>query len=839
MIMNQFLILVRFVTVISVWRQLLATSTPSTTGIKGQLNVGAIFPTIDATGALNTVAMMRQAGFILAVREINNKTDGIFDDILPNVHVRIAVRDSHQTFANTVLAALDMIKTIGVQAVIGAGDDFVSEALASILQGVDLPQISYGSTAAELSHSENYPTFMRVVPSDAYQGTVIADMIRHKFGWTRAIAFASSDNFGADAILEFRHTAQVNGLVTTYEGSFTTGTVDFSGLIAEALPFDCRVFAFLISSPADAAILLMQGFDAGLFSSSTTFFFTLQLDTPALYRAVVQKYGHYSLRGAIQLYPSIQYWKTQPTGKVYLQRYLSQPDTVTVVNGRQICHNDTDDTGRYLYRVVPTTLAPNDPSVCAGLQFGHYKADGSDTSTYMGFVYDATMAYFQAIDYLLKHGNLTLAHLNTTHISGRMIKSVMASRISFEGVTGMVDFSSGRISSKTYGYGDRKSAQGYVIYNYQVANSSYGSMQRIGRWSDESSYVDCSAATPLWTGGCHLPLQTASADGYSIVADRQPDVVQRMPDGLKGFLLFLALVSFLCGAGLALTIFALKAHTRLVKASQPLMMGFIVLGYLVGAARILMSFLDTTDAVCHMNIWFGHMSFSLIFFAMTVKTWRVHRIILGGLRKVKITTFQVGMYTTGLCAGMAVVLVLYSTVGSPHVEYRAVPLVTGNRLLKPVCVASTTAFDAVLFSAEGVALLAASYLCYCTKGAMDAVNESQYIATGTLTTANHCLPFPSLHSFLYPSHITPSSLPPRTPLRSPHFSLVASLTPCPTSHSSHPSTLPPLPTPPHPLPTPQPSCSSCSSPPTSPSSSSSPSTPTSTSSSSAAASSSP
>ena len=30
------------------------------------------------------------------------------------------------------------------------------------------------------------------------------------------------------------------------------------------------------------------------------------------------------------------------------------------------------------------------------------------------------------------------------------------------------------------------------------------------------------------------------------------------------------------------------------------------------------------------------MSFALIFFAMVLKTWRVHKIILGGLKKVKI-----------------------------------------------------------------------------------------------------------------------------------------------------------------------------------------------------------
>ena len=95
------------------------------------------------------------------------------------------------------------------------------------------------------------------------------------------------------------------------------------------------------------------------------------------------------------------------------------------------------------------------------------------------------------------------------------------------------------------------------------------------------------------------------------------------------------------------------------------------------------------------------MSFALIFFAMVLKTWRVHKIILGGLKKVKITTFTVGMYNLGCCSVIACLLVLYSVVGKPHVEYQVVHLISGNNLLKPICAALTiqgsNPFDAILF----------------------------------------------------------------------------------------------------------------------------------------------
>ena len=101
-----------------------------------------------------------------------------------------------------------------------------------------------------------------------------------------------------------------------------------------------------------------------------------------------------------------------------------------------------------------------------------------------------------------------------------------------------------------------------------------------------------------------------------------------------------------------------------------------------------------------------------------------------------------GLYATILCTGMAVILVLYSILGQPHVEYIQVPLITGNKLLKPTCVAKTNVFDAILFASEGVALQTASYLCYYTKGATDAVNESKYIARGSVCTEHDCLLIP-------------------------------------------------------------------------------------------------
>ena len=82
----------------------------------------------------------------MALNDINNKTDGLWDDILPNVVVKYAIRDGHSSFDETVLQTLDMtkysFKPHGVHAVIGGKDNVEAAAIAGFMAGIDLPQIA-------------------------------------------------------------------------------------------------------------------------------------------------------------------------------------------------------------------------------------------------------------------------------------------------------------------------------------------------------------------------------------------------------------------------------------------------------------------------------------------------------------------------------------------------------------------------------------------------------------------------------------------------------------------------------------------------------------------------
>ena len=244
---------------------------------------------------------------------------------------------------------------------------------------MDVVQLSHASTTAELTHSDNYPTFLRTLPADPYQGGVVADLMKKTFGWTRAIAFATSDVLGTDSITEFSYTANKLGIDVVHTATFTPGTTDFSSFLATVTPFDARVFVFFITAPADASALLMQGFAAGVFSSKSTFFFSAALSGPPTYAAVLAKYGPSALQGSFKLVPMLNFWKTSPAGQAFLKRWVAQADTVTIdPNGRQICNNATDDTGAYLYRYSPSAAFPKDPKTCAGTRFSKLALDGFD-----------------------------------------------------------------------------------------------------------------------------------------------------------------------------------------------------------------------------------------------------------------------------------------------------------------------------------------------------------------------------------------------------------------------------------------------------------------------------
>ena len=85
-----------------------------------------------------------------------------------------------------------------------------------------IPQISYASTAPELSDATRYDFFSRVVPPDSYQAQAMLDIVM-AMGWNYVSTLASEGSYGESGVEAFvqasreagRLSQEVKGQVVT------------------------------------------------------------------------------------------------------------------------------------------------------------------------------------------------------------------------------------------------------------------------------------------------------------------------------------------------------------------------------------------------------------------------------------------------------------------------------------------------------------------------------------------------------------------------------------------------------------------------------------------------
>lgn len=72
--------------------------------------LGGLFSLFDLDGNLDPVQVENLAAFLMAVKEINNKTDGIADDMLVNTQVKFQIE-----YGNSFLNAVESSAALGRQ----------------------------------------------------------------------------------------------------------------------------------------------------------------------------------------------------------------------------------------------------------------------------------------------------------------------------------------------------------------------------------------------------------------------------------------------------------------------------------------------------------------------------------------------------------------------------------------------------------------------------------------------------------------------------------------------------------------------------------------------------
>eukprot|EP00966_Prymnesium_polylepis_P213844 4952497-Prymnesium_polylepis.1 len=217
--------------------------------------IGILLPAIaDKKDGYAEFQWSPRMGVYQALVELNNKTDGVADDLLPNRPLEFVYRDSKCDRAWALEGAL-ALRNMGVDAIVGAGCSSASEMAAlATASAFPVPVISASSTSPTLSDADRYPYFLRTVPADDFQAQVMADLLVNYFEYMTVAVVYESSTYGENLYLAFRSYAPDYGITLAQAVTFAPGADSFSSQ-----------FTAVKQSGSQVILLLCQATDGSRF----------------------------------------------------------------------------------------------------------------------------------------------------------------------------------------------------------------------------------------------------------------------------------------------------------------------------------------------------------------------------------------------------------------------------------------------------------------------------------------------------------------------------------------------------------------------------------------------
>ena len=671
----------------------------------------------------NITGIQHQAAVLMAIREINDKNDGIYDDLLPNTHIMFATSYSVSSSYYFTYFGLQRIGINYFEAVphsagwfnIGPDGDTAMKRVTTLLSGVDIPIMGFNAATTDLSNAD-FPHFTRICPVEDLDGALLVDIITHYFNWQRVVLFASSDSFGQGLLSTFKSFATTNNINILASYSFHSGKSDFSIYFDQATVLGPFIFV-LLTNARDTGVILEQGYRYGLFREGTQVIGTRQAASSAVWQAMSASADIPSImKGFMALVPS--YTFDSPAGKAFVKRWRAQPPTVSLSSdGKEVCHNDTDGMGRYLYRLDSASSAD---SICLGLNFSTFSTDGSDIDMFVPYAYDAVYAAaFTYHDIIYKQ--------KSADVSTENFVNTLIANVSFSGLSGPIQFLAGaEVGGDVLARGERVMGNTYALVNF---NTKLFMNRTSGAGFQKVLVLNTNAGIPSTITVCSScsTIQYNTADN-SRPSDRAAETLVTLDASLRILLSVLAFLGYALVTIYVLMVILYRKN-RIIKTAHPSMLLLILFGGYMGCSQIVLSSFDASNVVCRLEIWFSHLCFGFGFSALLVKTWMVSKVFNSGLKKVKVSVI-VGLKNVALImTGLVAFLLIITFVGNPH----STTLVTSD-VHKPLkyiyCTQSNPSISPVLLVLEAIALAIGLKLCWDIRNVPDALNESKYIRAG-------------------------------------------------------------------------------------------------------------
>eukprot|EP00966_Prymnesium_polylepis_P323212 7379420-Prymnesium_polylepis.1 len=392
-------------------------------------------------------------GWYQALREINNKSDGVADRLLPRTRIEIAYRDSKCDPPSALRATMTLIRDVfdgaGVHMILGAACSGASTRAAEIVGALKIPILSPTSSSGTLSSSQLYPTFLRVIPADPPRFEALADVLSNLFNYSSVALVSSLDEFGRDGVTYFSQAAARFSITLLVQVDFLPGATILDTAYARLLSSGAHII--VIVSKDTAAIQFMSGaFNLGIGGEGFLWFgvdwsSNIWQTVPALVEDAALRLR--VLKGGFSIDPGDAVGTAAYDGYV-ARRQMLPP---TGYDGTS-CNLETDDDGGPLW-AQDHDQNSSTPLMCLGYDLQH-------PSIFEAYAYDAMYAIAHALHYLVEQQN-------RTEIIGEELLDALIQRVSFAGATGSVSFQDGADHADRLGRGDR-SEHGitYFVSNY-------------------------------------------------------------------------------------------------------------------------------------------------------------------------------------------------------------------------------------------------------------------------------------------------------------------------------------------------------------------------------------
>ncbi|XP_026220307.1 extracellular calcium-sensing receptor-like [Anabas testudineus] len=180
------------------------------------------------TGRIDSRELRFSRAMIFAIEEINNSTN-----LLPGITLGYQIHDSCGSILIALKVAFHLTNGLDtafyfgdncsqsgmVMAAVGESGSTPSIAISRIIGSFNIPQVSHFATCACLSNKQQYPSFLRTIPSDQFQAEALAKLVK-QFGWTWIGAVRSDSDYGNNGMASFLNAAQKEGICVEYSESF-------------------------------------------------------------------------------------------------------------------------------------------------------------------------------------------------------------------------------------------------------------------------------------------------------------------------------------------------------------------------------------------------------------------------------------------------------------------------------------------------------------------------------------------------------------------------------------------------------------------------------------------